>query len=110
MAINILPEELKSYKLPRVKEGSARFFSLNPAADWNLIKYYQETHDNNKKYALIIKDYCLDLNWIAQMSEVPKSIRTYAGILIKEKKVNSFRPGLFLKNLPFLYYSHPKPS
>ncbi|ORE08413.1 hypothetical protein BCV72DRAFT_225173 [Rhizopus microsporus var. microsporus] len=89
MSTNILPDVYKKYKLPVVNEGSSHFFSMYNAEEWSFEKYYQETHPNvnkSKQFQTIVKDYCNDLNWVAQLEGIPDTIREYARALIKEKK------------------------
>ncbi|KAI8097849.1 uncharacterized protein B0P05DRAFT_601512 [Gilbertella persicaria] len=76
-----LTEDLKSYKVPVVKEGSKHFFATNGASEWR-------THDNINKSKCIAKikdDYHLDLSWIIQLSEVPEKIKEHVRALLKKR-------------------------
>lgn len=85
-----LPRDYKDYKLSIVKEGSRHFFSTNSADNWSFQKYFEETHSDlnkSKKIKKIEYDYDCDLDWIANLQEVPAAIKEYARHLSKQTKV-----------------------
>lgn len=85
-----LPEDYKDYKLSIVNEGSRHFFSINGADNWSFQKYFEEAHSGLNKSKNIKKieyDYDCDLDWIANLQEVPDTIKEYARQLSKQAKV-----------------------
>lgn len=84
-----LPINLQNFKLPNVEEGSRHFFCINNAKDWDFEKYYEETHhdlNKSKNFKKIQSDYDRDLDWIANLRNIPSAIAEYARHLAKEAK------------------------
>lgn len=88
----VLSDTEQNYKLSVVKEGSSHFFAINRVKDWGFENYYEQTHNDlnkPKNFKKIIADYNQDLEWIANLEEVPELIKDYAKSLIAKQKVKN---------------------
>ncbi|KAG1142139.1 hypothetical protein G6F37_007732 [Rhizopus arrhizus] len=61
-------------------KGPKKFYSNNPAEDWNFENYYQLTQAklNKRKNNMIMTSFKQDLNWIANKQNLTRHITDYA--------------------------------
>lgn len=75
----IIDKEHGHYRVLVAMDGSAGFFNSNAATKWNVINYFNGTHNGPnkmKEYNTIKSDYFDDLQ-TAYQSEVPEKIKEY---------------------------------
>lgn len=77
-----LPSDLKDYKVSVVDKGSKKFFTENPAQNWNFLNYFPNTHqDCNKwkKFSTVKSDFEDDLHRIvSRLNNTPEQVAAFA--------------------------------
>lgn len=92
-----LTEEEALFKLSLHSKDSRNFFSTHPAKEWDIETYFA-AWTKQSKTKTIFHNYDNDLNWIANLNDVPPRIKEYARELINVKKVRATVSLLFLKD------------
>ncbi|OBZ82243.1 hypothetical protein A0J61_09710 [Choanephora cucurbitarum] len=84
----MLPDQFKDFYIEGSHQGSRKFFSENPASQWDIYNYFELTHNSmnkRKHFSCVVSDYVHDLEWISSIEGLPDDVKRYV-LELKEKR------------------------